>query len=188
MKAILLLLYSIGGTLLAADPSLNPVLDPAGSGKFAERWRIRADLDGDGQEDMLLSGPVSEFGKSGGEWMVYVARRGEFQNLGTLTAHPRALSIEPDHARNHNSNEERAFCRIWVYLQGSADEGAFGYYRIGAKSIKRVIDLELYPGDGGTDLGRAVYAAVFEKSPIPYRLEHSETDKAGKIQWKQQEP
>ena len=56
-----------------------------------------------------------------------------------------------------------------------------GYYRVGGESIDKIKSVEIYPGDGGTDLGRSIYEAVFKKSPVPIKIQASSTGDDGKV-------
>lgn len=169
----------------AADPSLVPLQNPTDGAprKYSERSRILTDLDGDKVDDMLLSGGSYEFGTMGGPWAVYLNRDGDFVRVGEIWAHPLAIAIEPDQARIHKDAKTRRYARIWVYLKSSGRIGAFGYYRVGEDTIDEMKSIEIYPGDGGTALGNAIYEATFKHSPIPFTIEHSTTDDAGKVSW-----
>ncbi len=168
---------------VAGDPSLVPHPDPTGKAKYAERSRIITDLDGDGVNDMLLSGSRDEFGTMGGPWRVHLNRNGDYVAIGEIWAHPMAIAIEPDQARIHTDPKTRRVARIWVYLKASGSAGSFGYYRVGAESVDEMKALEIYPGDGGTVTGNAIYDATFKKSPIPFTIQRSTTGDDGKVTW-----
>ena len=168
----------------ASDPSLVPVIDPRDEKGYVERWRLQVDLDDDGDEDLLLSEPTVLFGTMGGTWTVYLNDKTTYREIGILSAHPRVISLEPDKERFLKEPSRRFYVRAWVYLKSSGSEGAFGYYRIGFDSVSDFQGVDLYPGDGGTDLGRAVYEAAFSDSPVPYRLQFSETNPEGEVTWK----
>lgn len=165
------------------DPSAQPLKADGAEKEYRERWRVLADLDGDEKDDLILSDGPETFGKSGGSWTVYLRRGEKFKKVGAIFAHPRAIAIEPDHARNQRDLKDRHFARIWVYLRGGAGAGSFGYYRISESKVDELLKLELYP-DGDDELGRGIYKATFEsESPIPYSLEYSSTDEQGKVTW-----
>jgi hypothetical protein len=165
----------------AADPSTVAWPDPWGKQKFAERHRIVADLDGDQVDDLLLSG--NRNGKAGLIWTVYLKRGDAYIEVGSITAHPMAISIEPDHDRSQSEPDRRFHARIWTFEPGSGREGTLGYYRVGEKKIEDFTGVEIYPGDAGTELGNAVYKAAFAASPIPFRMEESTTDADGTVHW-----
>lgn len=181
LTTTLLLLGTI--SLLAGDPSLTPYPDPIGKTKYSERYRLLVDLDGDGDEDMLLSGSPEEFGTMGGPWTVHLNGNGEFKAIGAVWAHPLAIAFEEDQARINNNQNIQRFARVWVYLKTSGSAGAFGYYRVGRDIVDGMASIEIYPGDGGTSLGNALYDATFKQSPIPFKIQHSTTTEDGKITW-----
>jgi len=175
-------LWSIS-RLSGEDPSSLAAADASTGTGYAERWRVVVDLDGDGKDDLLLSEPAELFGTMGGEWEVYLFRDGDYRKVGALTAHPRALSFERDHDRTQRDAKDRYYARVWVYLRGGGSEGGLGYYRVGEQAVAGERGVTIYPGDGGTDLGRAVYDAVMGHSEIPFRLEYSATDARGRVVW-----
>lgn len=174
-------------TALSADPSDKAAPHPNAPTGYAERWRILADLDGDEVEDLLLSEPTVLFGKMGGEWTIYLKKDEKFTPLGTVHAHPRALSLEPDFDRHLRRKEDRYLARIWVYLRSGGGRGSFGYFRVGNDSVDPFRGFEIYPNDSGTTLGQAIYAALLESSPIPFRLQFSRTTEEGEVQWEDAE-
>ena len=183
MKIVFLLLILTSLHLSAEDPSLKALPDPTGKAKYAERQRILADLDGDGHNDMLLSGSPDEFGTMGGPWSVYLSRKGEYVRIGEVWAHAMAIAIEPDQARNHKDLKTRRFARIWVYLKASGSAGTFGYHRVGEDSVDEIKSIEIYPGDGGTVVGNSIYKATFKQSPIPFTVQRSATQDDGTVKW-----
>ncbi len=168
---------------MAGDPSLKALEDPTERVKYAERYRILVDLDGDGANDMLLSCSPDEFGKAGGSWAVYLNRKNIFVEVGEVFAHTMAISFEPDQARINNDPKIHRFARIWVYHRFSGSSGFLGYYEVGKESVEELGGIEIYPGDGGTALGNALYKATFDNSVIPFTLQYSKTDEDGKVSW-----
>lgn len=183
MKLFICLLISTVLQVAAGNPSLAPIRHPIEKGKYSERSRILTDLDGDGVKDMLLSGSSHDFGTMGGPWALYLSRKGKFIKVGGIWAHPLAIAIEPDQARIHKDIKNRRYARIWVYLKSSGRAGSFGYYHVGEHSVDEMKSIEIYPGDGGTITGRAIYHTTFKYSPIPFTIEHSTTDDTGKVSW-----
>ena len=180
-----LLIGTIGA--LAADPSSKPVADPTGKTKYSERHRILVDLDDDGAADMLLSGGPQEFGTMGGPWTVHLNRDGDYKAIGEVWAHPSAIAFEPDRTRISSDDKTHRFSRVWVYLKGGGSAGSLGYYRIGKQSVDRMSSIEIYPGDGGSDLGSAIYEATFKQSPIPFTIQRSTTAEDGAVTWHESE-
>jgi hypothetical protein len=187
MKLIPHLLILISLQAPAADPSLQPLPDPTGKKKHVERSRILTDLDGDGVDDLLLSGGPETFGSMGGPWTVHFSRKGEYVQIGEIVAHPLAIAIEPDQARHQKDLKLRRHARIWVYLKSSGSAGSYGYYRVGEDSVDEMQSIEIHPGDGGTALGNAIYNATFKNSPIPFTVQRSKTAEDGKVTWSDSE-
>jgi hypothetical protein len=183
MKLIPPLLILVSLHAAAADPSLEPHPDPTGQKKYVERFRILTDLDGDGIADLLLSGGPEAFGNMGGPWAVHLNRKGNYVEIGEVTAHPLAIAIEPDQARHRKDLKLRRHARIWVYLKASGSAGSYGYYRVGEDSVDEMQAIEIHPGDGGTTLGNAIYDATFKHSPIPLTVQRSKTSEDGKVTW-----
>jgi hypothetical protein len=171
----------------AADPSLEPLPDPTGQKKHVERFRILTDLDGDGVDDLLLSGGPETFGTMGGPWEVHLSRKGEYVRIGEITAHPLAIAFEPDQAKHQKDLKLRRYARIWAYLKSSGSAGSYGYYRVGEDSVDEMLSIEIHPGDGGTALGNAIYDATFKNSPIPFTVQRSQTGDDGKVIWENSE-
>lgn len=173
---------------MAGDPSLKAFEDPTERAKYAERYRVLVDLDGDGVKDMLLSGSPDEFGTMGGPWAVYLNRKGDFFEVGEIWAHTMAIAFEADQARISNDPKTLRHARIWVYLKSSGSNGSLGYYTVGEKSVDEMGGVTIYPGDGGTPLGNALYKAVFKNSEIPYTMQISKTADDGKVTWNEIKP
>ncbi|MBK1884497.1 hypothetical protein JIN85_18925 [Luteolibacter pohnpeiensis] len=183
MKIIagLLLISSI--CAFADDPSLQPLPDPTGKAKYAERSRIIVDLDGDGVMDLLLSGSPDTFGTMGGPWTVHLNRDGDYKRIGEVWAHPLAIAFEPDQARIQSDPETRRYTRIWVYLRAGGSRGSFGYFRVGENSVDDMASIEIYLGNVENAIGRAIYEATFKKSPIPFKVQRSTTADDGTVTW-----
>lgn len=118
------------------------------SGAYLE---INADIDGDGIADRLVSEPISDFGSAGGNWEVFLGKKEGLVSAGSLFAHPMALRTE----------KLLDYVRIWVYLKSSGSSGALGFYALKEGRISDLKMIVISPGDGGTDLGRAIYATIF---------------------------
>lgn len=183
MKTIFSIIFLTWTQAFAADPCAIALKDPTGQKTYVERFRIAVDLDGDGTKDLILSDGPQTFGTMGGSWTIYLSRNGSFEKVGNITAHAKAISIEPDQDRIVKDSEKVRFARIWVYLRGSGRAGSFGYFRVGEKAVDDLQRIELYPGDAGTSLGRDVYEATFKNSPIPFTVESSNTSEDGTVTW-----
>jgi hypothetical protein len=165
------------------DPSVQPQRGISGNGGYVERSRIIVDLDGDGMEDTLLSGGPEEFGTMGGPWSVLLRRENGFVRVGEVWAHPAAISFEEDQSRISEDFTTRRYTRIWAYLKSSGRAGSLGYYRVGDSIVDELQGIEIYPGDGGTNLGNALFGEAFRESSIPFRRERSLTTVTGQVTW-----
>ncbi len=152
----------------ADDPSLIPAsgLDGAGT---SERYRFIADFDSDGDDDLLLSLPLYTFGNSGSFFTLYLREEESLAEIGTITAHPKAVSIEKLWRKT----------RIWVYLRGSSSSGVIGYYVLENGKLSELNSIEINPGDGGTPIGNSITGVVFSDRLIAERS----TTKDGVVKW-----
>ncbi len=118
------------------------------SGAYLE---INADIDGDGIADRLVSEPIRDFGNAGGHWEVFLGKKEGLVSVGSIFAHPLALRTE----KLFDS------VRIWVYSRASGSSGGLGFYVLKEGRLSDLKMIDISPGDGGTDLGRAIYDTVF---------------------------
>lgn len=120
-----------------------------------EYYEITADIDGDGIADRLTSEPIRSFGSAGGRWQVLLGTGGGgFVAVGMIFADPRALRAE----------QASDFVRLWVYSKSSGTSGLLGYYVLKDGRVGDFKAVEISPGDGGTEIGRSIYDAVFPVS------------------------
>src|SRR5690348_6273736 len=97
------------------DPSDNDFL--ANVPERTVLLRIRADLDGDGRQDLAVS-DSSTWGNAGGQWLLFHAQPdGTYAYWGTLFFSPGA-------ARSRPSTQE-----LTVYMRTSASRGSLAMYR-----------------------------------------------------------
>jgi hypothetical protein len=166
------------------DPSLKPTYEQDSNTKYAERYRVLTDLDGDGVQDLILSIGMKLFGNGGGFWKVYLKRDKEFVPIGDIEAHPLALSFEPDRERNMTEPSMRHYARIWFYSHGGAQSGVIGYYKVGPSSITPAVYFDVQMSENA--IGSSIYKAVFDApSPIPFKLQASTTDAQGHVSWQE---
>jgi len=146
-----------------ADPTKAFVegYDPSGNDFLAnvpERTvllRVRADLDGDGSQDLALS-DSSTWGNAGGQWLLFRGQAdGAYVYWGTLFFSPGSTAL-------------RGRGELTVYVRTSATRGTLETYRLTATSItkiaSRAMNLEA-PGD------RQRYDAVLasgERLPVEF--------------------
>ncbi len=181
---------SIRGAVLAAaawavaagapwvvDPSAAPPPHSAGEeGATGERYRILGDFDGDGVEDMAVSGEADLFGNGGGSFTLYLRNAdGKYRDRGTFWAHPAADAIAIERW-NHA-------VRLWTYSHAGGGIGGIGYYDLTENGLSEFHQLTIHPGDSGTKIGNAIVRAVFENSDARLRVQQSYTTD-GKIEWR----
>jgi hypothetical protein len=178
MKKTLVLLFflmanlSIAGEIWTDDPSVIPLMAEEGGG---ERYRMLGDFNDDGIEDMALSCNINFFGNGGGEFTLYLRNnKKKYKKYGKFLAHPYgdAVAIE-------KWGKET---RLWTYSHGGSGIGDLRYYVFGRESLSGPEGLRIHPGDGGTDMGNAIYDAVFKNSNAKIKVQRSVT-KDGKVQW-----
>lgn len=155
------------------DPSLIPA--PTGEGLTGERVRLFADFNGDGREDLALSEDTSDTTFTGRIFTLYLSDyRGKYTcKIGEFFAHPAAIAIE----------KCGYTVRIWTYFRGGAGEGSLGYQEIQGHKLSEGKAVTIFLGDGCSNIGRAMYAAVFSNSDFPIRAEIS-TTVDGVVHWK----
>ena len=120
----------------------------------SERWLLEEDFDGDGQVDVLLSQPITDFGNAGGGFKLYLRKKNELIEAGMIFAHPKAIAIE------HHWKQTR----IWVYQRGGGGVGMLGYYELFDGKLTEFKGIEVNPGDGGTDLSNSLVSMIFDSS------------------------
>ncbi len=157
------LAFSLGLSVIAAEPDPSP----------DEYLEINADIDGDGIADRLVSEPIRDFGTAGGRWHVFIGKKEVgLTAIGEIFAHPLAL------------RSEKLFdsVRLWVYLKDSGSAGSLGFYPLKDGRIGDLRSIEISPGDGGSDLGRAIYDAAFPAAlrftAIKKRPDHQSSEPA----------
>lgn len=169
---------------LAYDPSYvafsNDNQSATRPQKFLERWRILTDLNGDGNDDLILSEDPAYFGNGGGPWDVYICSNGNWRCIGDVGMHPGAFALD----------KVGDVVELWYYWHSSAREGIIGYHAFKPDgTIEREKDENkiLVHGDDDDDsLFECLYKAVFGYAHRhPYRFEQSETSADGIVTWKE---
>ncbi len=123
--------------------------------KEAKKWKITADFNNDGLIDYALSDLVETFGNSGGHFDLYLKTKNKtYIKVGPLFFHHKAIEIE----------HLKGMSRIWFYWRKSSNSGSLGYYEIEGNKLSKPTSFNISPGDAGTELGTALYEAVFKKS------------------------
>ena len=154
----------------------------AGESGTEARYRIFADLDSDGRDDMLVSEEIRRFEKGGGQFAVYLNRNGTFQKMGTVRLHPNVLSLET--AWRWDVFDGKGKIRLWTFSRESPSSGFMRAYRIGQWGVLKEFSFEIFAGPVGTPVGNAVSDAVFGHSEVPFRIQISETTPDGIVTWR----
>src|SRR5262245_1994690 len=103
---------------------------PAADSLEARRYRIVADLDGDGRNDLLLSEPERSFGNAGGAFRLYLARPGGYARCSEVFLHPAAV-----HSGPHGI--------LSIYRRSSGNSGTIVRYRITSDAILMIDSTEI---------------------------------------------
>jgi hypothetical protein len=122
------------------DPKVNP-----------ERHYAELDLNGDGINDLLLSTSVSDGGTGGLIYNLYLGvRQGRFKKLDQFLAGGFAVEV-------HGETK-----RLWSYSHMSSQSGTIQYWYFDRKGdFQKSQPLLIHPGDGGSEVGNAIYASIF---------------------------
>jgi hypothetical protein len=153
------------------DPSQDTLYkDELHSG---EHFRILADFNADGIQDMALSYDTSLFGNAGGHFTLYLGNaKGQYRKHGEFFAHTMAVSLEKIGTK----------VRLWTYVRGGGGIGQIGYYEVLKDKLSEYHSITIHPGDSGTEMGNAICEAVFKNSDLPITVERSVTKK-GIVKW-----
>lgn len=149
----------------AKDPSTVPA---SIEGTPAERYRVRVDLNQDGQMDMLLSEPAPNFGNSHGAFMVLLAENGGYREIGWIGA---PLSIALEHDDPYYDRH-----KLWVYLRSNSSSGVLGYYEIRANKLGEFKHVDITLAPDGSTLGNKLYKVIFS---TPYLLKTEKSTTVG---------
>ncbi len=137
------------------DPSTIPI--------GGERYRMLGDFNFDGLEDMALSINSSYVG----EYILYL--RDPFDNFteyDTITSTPGGICLE----------RVGKTIRLWRFGHISASEGSLGYCVMTDSGFGNGHGIFIHPGDGGTDMGRALLKAVWDNCDGDIRTQISHTE------------
>ena len=159
------------GSEWSDDPSIKAI---AKDGIYSgERFRMLADFNADGIQDMALSCDTSLFGNAGGHFILYLGNAsGKYIKYGGFFAHTMAVSLE-------KIGEN---VRLWTYVRGGGWVGKIGYYEVQTDKLSEYHSITIHPGDSGTKMGNAIYKAVNNNSDFPIIIEKSVTN-SGVVKW-----
>lgn len=130
-------------------PMTAPTLNP-------ERWYADLDLNGDGTNDLILSTSVSDGGTGGLLYNLYLGiGQDEFKKLDQFLAGGFAVEV-------HGGTR-----RLWTYSHLSSQSGTIQYRYFDPQGrFQKSHPLLIYPGDGGSEIGNAIYASIFNEKTI----------------------
>lgn len=120
--------------------------------KYRERGVREMDLDHDGINELFVDHPRT-LGNAGLNHTIYRRQGDRYQRVGTLFFHPLAIKVLAP-------TDEHPI-RLIRYWRTNASEGSLD--TIGYENGEFIVLSKetIYPGDGGTDEGRARYAELF---------------------------
>jgi hypothetical protein len=140
-------------------PAVAPIFF---EGRFISQFRLFADFDGDGNEDVALPLDVEPYDDRTAEFALYLkARDGLYDCVGTFGVSPAAFSIE--HIKG-----KKPFSRIWSYGRGNANSGVLVSDKIENGRITDEICVDVFL----EELSGALLFAT-ENASVPIRRERS---------------
>lgn len=120
-------------------------------GRSPLRYMCEVDLNSDGTNDLILSESVSMGGTGGLVYNLYLGLGdNRFGFLDRFLAGVMAIEIVGETKR------------LWSYSHSSAGSGTVEYRYFDRKGVfQRSSPMEILAGDGGSEMGNAVFAAIF---------------------------
>lgn len=122
---------------------------------FAQTGYVfKGDLNGDGVEDSIMSGPPEMFGNAGGPFVVTLSARDGGALVQTLFLHPEAVSLDFQEGNP----------RLWTYSRSSCCGGNLSAIRLAEGFEVESIRLDFDQDGASASMSRDVYEAVFHAS------------------------
>ena len=120
-----------------------------------DREYAEFDLNRDGIDELIMSGPMSFHGTGGNIYTLYRGLGDEkYQELTCFLADP--LAIE-----DCDPSREK---RLWGYSHRSCRSGVIFHFSFDRKGVfHRSSSLEILPGDMGTEMGNSIYRSIFNE-------------------------
>ena len=115
---------------------------------------FEADLNGDGFEDSIMSGPYGMFGNGGGPFLLSLSKADGTFAKQAIGLHPKAAALE--------KNGEKS--KIWGYWHSSAKSGELGYTMLDGSFKTEYITLYFEPDTDG--INRKIYELIFNKNQL----------------------
>lgn len=152
------------------DPSTiapdSTLINPSG-----ERFRIIADFNLDNISDMAVSDDLSTIGQSGIRFTLWLGDdSGKYYKYESFWTTPHSVSIE---------RRAEGEIRLWTYARVHAQEGLLMCQTFGEETFEKAQSIRIFTGDGGSAIGNATYASVFDNSEVKFRFERIRTDSTG---------
>ena len=155
------LLLSASSSVTAARPDVQTASDPLSMnfGGTSDRPHsyCRVDLNGDGLEDIIVTGPHSWAGTGGNVHFIFLRQPDGNYKQGKDTITANSLALEQHGGRTF----------LWCYSRSSSQSGTIWYYSIDTPgNLLASSRLGIRTGDGGSDLGNRVYQAIFNETAL----------------------
>ncbi len=160
---------------LEKDPSMIPLEKiPEEPWRSRERYRLVADFNNDGIDDVALSYDTSMFGNAGGQFFLYLGKGdGTYREIGSFFAHPLAINLKKTITGEGT---------VTTYARSNAGSGFIVEERITSVGIFMVNRKLIQPGDAGVPEDQKLYGDLFGNA-TRIKAEISET-KDNVVMWK----
>lgn len=178
---------AVPGETLLGDPSAVPVHRFNVKGEFVgydERWRIVADLNFDGTDDMILSCPIEQFGTGGGTWQVFLVSNGVYKCCGEVGGVRSLIIPETCHDDDFANLGGSPSVQIW-----SVGKAGGGIYFIESNvvvgyELRHRFRIRVISGDGWDTVDSSLLNSVRRHGDgeVEWHEEHSHTE-SGKVTW-----
>ena len=167
VACILVLYCLVGADGVVDNPSAQPLAkqDEYSTG---ERFRILGDVNLDGSEDLILSDDMATLGQGGIKFTIFLATdSNKFVQYDSYFGPLRIVSVEKS-----ASGE----IRFWTYGRINAQQGTLFCHTMGPDGFSDGQSIRILSGDGGSDIGRAMFDAVFKNSETTFKFQRSKTE------------
>jgi len=106
------------------------------------------DLNGDGIQDKITSGPSGQFGNAGGPFMISLSQKDGTLKNKSLGFHPMAIALEKTSSGNY----------LWGYWRYSSRGGDLFHITLDGHFIKTKINIR---AGSNSELGTSIYNTIF---------------------------
>lgn len=125
-------------------------LSIAGSG-----YVFTGDLNGDGVEDSIKSGPLGLFGNAGGPFMVSLSKSDGTFVRKVIGFHINAIALETNEAGINN---------LWGYWRGGSQQGSL--FKVSLDGNFKHEGIAINVGINGSDIGSSLYSSIFNNQHL----------------------